>query len=355
LFPCLPIVLHPDIIIFDVDGTLVDVTRSYRETAPAAARIYLELLGLQPPILTGDVYDTFKRMTGFNDDWDLTAGLLRVLLAGLPPTSPVALPLPDQAWASLDALIVALRAASQPLAGLTPSLRDWEPLVSAVRAAGGGLAGLSQVISDRNAHLVWHTGDAAITDLVQRIFSEVYLGAELFTQAYGYAPRFHNGPGLREHETPLIDPTTLESLSAHARLGIATGRARFEMAPLLADPSFARFFSAVATMCDALDALWSGESPDDHSLLKPHPFLLQRAADALDPTGSRVAAYVGDAPDDIIAARRADAAGPRRWIAICIASTAAQAEHYRRLGADIILAHPDELVAGSFSRLPFPP
>ena len=34
-----------------------------------------ELLGLQPPSLTGDVYDTFKLMGGFNDDWDLTAGL----------------------------------------------------------------------------------------------------------------------------------------------------------------------------------------------------------------------------------------------------------------------------------------
>ena len=202
LFPCLPIVLHPDIIIFDVDGTLVDVTLSYRETTPAAARIYLELLGLQPPVLTGDVYDTFKRMTGFNDDWDLTAGLLRVLLAGLP----LALPLPDRVWPSLDALIAALRAASQPLVGLTPPLPDWEPLVSAVRAAGGGLAGLSHVIPDRNAHLVWRTGDAATTDLVQRIFSETYLGAELFAAAYGCAPRFHNGPGLREHETMLIDP-----------------------------------------------------------------------------------------------------------------------------------------------------
>ena len=330
---------HPELIIFDVDGTLVDVTRSYRETAPTAARVYLELLGLQPPVLTGDVYDTFKRMTGFNDDWDLTAGLLRVLLVGLPPASPLALPLPDRAWSSLDALIAALQAASQPIAGLTPPLPDWEPLVSAVRAAGGGLAGLSQVIPDRNARLVWRTGDAAITDLVQRIFSEVYLGAELFAAAYGYAPRFHNGPGLREHESMLIDPTTLKSLSAHARLGIATGRARFEMAPLLADPSFARFFSAVATMSDALDAQTAG----NESLLKPHPFLLQRAADALDPTGTQVAAYVGDAPDDIIAARRADAAGPCRWIAIGIASTSAQAEHCRRLGADHIIAHPDEL------------
>ena len=327
---------HPEIIIFDVDGTLVDVTLSYRETTPAAARIYLDLLGLQPPVLTGDVYDTFKRMTGFNDDWDLTAGLLRVFFAGLPPASPM----PEQVWPSLDALIAALQAASQPLVGLTPPLPDWEPLVSAVRAAGGGLAGLSHVIPDRNAHLVWRTGDAATTDLVQRIFSETYLGAELFAAAYGCASRFHDGPGLRERETMLIHPTTLETLSAHARLGIATGRARFEMAPLLADPSFARFFSAVATMSDALD----GQTPGGESLLKPHPFLLQRAADALDPTGTQVAAYVGDAPDDIIAARRADAAGPRRWIAVGIAVTSAQAEHYRRLGADIILAHPDELV-----------
>ena len=326
---------HPEIIVFDVDGTLVDVTRSYRETAPAAARIYLELLGLQPPVLTGDVFDTFKRMTGFNDDWDLTAGLLRVLLAGLPPASP----LPNQAWASLEGLIAALQAASQPLAGLTPPLPDWERLVASVRAGGGGLAGLGQAIPHRNAHLVWRTGDATTTDLVQRIYSEIYLGAELFTQAYDCIPHFHTGPGLREHETMLIHPTTLETLSAHARLGIATGRARFEMAPLLADLSFVRFFSAVATMSDALEA----QAPAGASLLKPHPFLLQRAADALDPTGTRVAAYVGDAPDDIIAARRADAAGSRRWIAIGIAATSAQAEHYRRLGADMILAHPDEL------------
>ena len=190
MFPCPPIVLHPDIIIFDVDGTLVDVTRSYRETAPAAARIYLELLGVQPPVLTGDVYDTFKRMTGFNDDWDLTAGLLRVLLAGLP----LALPLPDRAWASLDALIAALQAASQPIAGLTPPLPDWEPLVSAVRAAGGGLAGLSQVIPDRNAHLVWRTGDAATTDLVQRIFSETLPGRRAFRRSLRLRPPIPHGP-----------------------------------------------------------------------------------------------------------------------------------------------------------------
>jgi phosphoglycolate phosphatase-like HAD superfamily hydrolase len=328
---------HPEIIIFDVDGTLIDVTLSYRETAPATVHIYLRQLGLEPPILTGDVYDTFKRMTGFNDDWDLTAGLLRVLLAGLPPAAP----LPNQAWVSLDTLIVALRTANQSIAGLKPPLPDWEPLVSAVQAAGGGLTGLSQTLPDRNAHLVWRTGNAATTDLVQRIFSEVYLGADLFAGDYGYPARFVAGPGLIETEQMLVSRETLAALSQRARLGIATGRARFELAHPLQRMGLARFFDATATMTDAVEAQASG----GESLLKPHPFLLQRAADALDPTGMQVAAYIGDAPDDIVAARRADAAGPRRWIAIGIASTSAQAEHYRRLDADIILAHPDELMA----------
>jgi phosphoglycolate phosphatase-like HAD superfamily hydrolase len=328
---------HPELLIFDVDGTLIDVTRSYRETAPAAARIYLELLGLQPPVLTGDVYDTFKRMTGFNDDWDLTAGLLRVLLSGLPPASP----LPNQAWTGQDALIAALRDASQPIVGLTPPLPDWEPLVSAARAAGGGLANLSLTIPGHNAHLVWRTGDAATTDLVQRIFSEVYLGADLFTGDYGYPARFVTGPGLIDTEQMLISGDTLAALAQRAPLGIATGRARFELAHPLQRMGLARFFGATATMSDAMEA----QATDGESLLKPHPFLLQRAADALDPTGMLFAAYVGDAPDDIIAARRADAEGPRRWIAVGIASTAAQTEHYHRLGADIILAHPDELAA----------
>ncbi|MGC8781544.1 MAG: HAD family hydrolase [Anaerolineae bacterium] len=327
---------HPDIIIFDADGTLIDVARSYREAAPTAAGIYLRLLGLTPPPLTGDLYDTFKRMTGFNDDWDLTAGLLHALLAGLPP----ALPLPERSWPDQDALIAALRAAAAPLAGKMPPLPDREALVMAVRAVGGGLDGLRRVVPGHNAHLVWRTGDAATTDLVQRIFSEVYLGADLFAEGYGYPARFWPGPGLIEAETLLIGRETLAALNRRARLGIATGRTRFEMAHPLRRFDLAPFFGAIATMTDALEA----QAPGGASLLKPHPYLLQRAADALDPTGHLLAAYVGDAPDDIMAARRADAAGGRRWLAIGIAATPAQAEHYARLGADHLIAHPDELV-----------
>jgi phosphoglycolate phosphatase-like HAD superfamily hydrolase len=343
---------RPALIIFDADGTLIDVTLSYREAAPIAAGIYLRLLGLTPPPLTGDLYDTFKRMTGFNDDWDLTAGLLHVLLAELPPALPRQVGdsvsggagVPNlfggperQPGLAQDSLLAALRAACAPLAGATPPLPDWEALVAAVRAAGGGLSGLVRVIPGHNAHLVWRAGDAATTDLVQRIFSEVYLGPQLFAEGYGYPARFWASPGLIETETLLISRATLTALGRFARLGIATGRTRFELAHPLRRFGLAPFFGATATMTDALEA------PGGAALLKPHPFLLQRAADALDPTGLLPAAYVGDAPDDIMAARRADAMGGRRWLAVGIATTPAQAEHYTRLGADRIIAHPDEL------------
>lgn len=196
------------------------------------------------------------------------------------------------------------------------------------------------MIANRNAHLVWRTGDAATTDLVQRIFSEVYLGADLFAEGYGYPARFQTGTGLIDTEKLLISRAKLAALGGYARLGIATGRTRFEMAHPMGRFDLISLFDAVATMTDALEA----QAPDGESLLKPHPFLLQRAADALDPTGTLPAAYVGDAPDDIMAARRADMAGPRPWIAIGIASTPDQADHYRSLGADLIVAHPDELV-----------
>jgi HAD superfamily hydrolase (TIGR01548 family) len=325
---------RPDILIFDMDGTLVDVRQSYRAAAPLAATRYLELLGLAPPELTGAVYDQFKLMGGFNDDWDLTAGLLEVIVAAL-PTAP---PLPAAAVASQDALLAALRAAVLSFRDGRLPLPDFAGLISLVRAMGGGLAGLRQVTGEHNRHLVWRTHDAATTDLVQRIFEELYLGADLFASAYGYLPRFHRGAGLIETEQLLISPAVLDDLARHVRLGIATGRADFELVHPMRRWELGRYFSVATTMTDAMRA----QAPGGPSLLKPHPYLLERAADALDPTGTLAAAYIGDAPDDVMAARRA---GGRRWLAVAVVPDPALDAHFTELGAHAIIRGPDELTA----------
>jgi phosphoglycolate phosphatase-like HAD superfamily hydrolase len=354
---------RPAIIIFDMDGTLVDVSQSFREATPAAAGQYLRLLGLQAPSLSGDDYDQFKLIGGFNDDWDLTAGYLELLLAGLPPAAPLSCP--ESACPDQEALLAALRVAAAPLAGLTPPRPDFDRLTGAIRAAGGGQAGLRRFTGGRNTHLVCHAGSADKTDLVQRVFEEIYLGVSLFSRAYGFPPRFYAGPGFIEREQLLIGLDTLEALSRFARLGIATGRAGFEVEPTLARLGLELFFAGpassndsvapgtpaeagpcacpIATMSDALAA----QAPGGPSLLKPHPYLLQRAADALDPSGRLLAAYVGDTRDDMIAVQRART-GPnaRPWLAIGL-TTAADKDGFRSqfvsLGADAVLDHPDQL------------
>lgn len=62
--------LPVDAILFDIDGTLIDESRSYRE----AARRTAEFL-LHRPVSMAEV-DAIKALPGFNNDWDATWALV---------------------------------------------------------------------------------------------------------------------------------------------------------------------------------------------------------------------------------------------------------------------------------------
>lgn len=68
--------LQVDAILFDVDGTLIDESRSYRE----AIRRTAEFL-LHRPVSRGDV-NAIKSLPGFNNDWDATWALVGKRLHG---------------------------------------------------------------------------------------------------------------------------------------------------------------------------------------------------------------------------------------------------------------------------------
>ncbi len=74
-----------DVLIFDMDGVLIDVSRSYRKTIQRTIQIYLETcLGFarsRGSWITNEEISLFKSVGGFNNDWDLTSGLLLYLLS----------------------------------------------------------------------------------------------------------------------------------------------------------------------------------------------------------------------------------------------------------------------------------
>ncbi len=74
-----------DVLIFDMDGVLIDVSGSYRKTIQRTIQIYLETcLGFarnRGSWITNEEISLFKSAGGFNNDWDLTSGLLLFLLS----------------------------------------------------------------------------------------------------------------------------------------------------------------------------------------------------------------------------------------------------------------------------------
>jgi hypothetical protein len=243
-------------------------------------------------------------------------------------------------------LIHRLQEATAPLRDTPSPQPDWDALVGPVQATGGGLPGLRRLTGGRNAHLVCNSGSPRTTDIVQRLFSEIYLGATRFEACYGFAVHFVAGPGLIERERLLISPGILDALaSGGLRLGIATGRTRFEAEQGLTMHRLSPYFGAVATLTDAREAQAAQEASGHNSYLKPHPFLLHCAADAWIPlrtAASRCARLRGR-----LARRHRRGGGPT---AAGPGTRSASRPRFRlreiqlSLGAHRVLEHPDQLM-----------
>ncbi len=301
------LVVHPaleaagvDLLLFDMDGVLVDVRDSYRQAIARTVEIYVRdvarLGDSAAAPLTPDLLAAWKNAGGFNNDWDLSAALAGAVICG--------------------------------------GGRDLKHLAEDVAAAGGGLAGLEGVLGRVATAAVRYTGDIGDPYDIKRIFQELYLGGGRFRQTAGLLP-VHVGmetEGLCDHETAILSPAVCRALAGWRPLAVATGRPEAEARHALQRLGTLEAFQALVTDDDVrAETRRSGRPPAEVS--KPSPWsLIEAARKAGHPQGR--AAYVGDLADDMAAAR---AAG---MLAIGVGVPAPA-------GAEVELAHPDELIRAS--------
>jgi HAD superfamily phosphatase len=338
-----------DLLLFDIDGVLIDVSASYRDTIRLTVQTYLQnVVGLPPSpgelVSHADVA-AFKLAGGFNNDWDLTTGILSYFLALLDAP---ARPLPR--LQTCAEIIAYLRSIGPQIDTTVESLRrrkDLQTFAHAVRSQGGGLAAVRRILGNRNNLLLFAEGDLRGTNLVQRIFEEIYLGEELFVNEYGESPMVIHDSGLIRRERLMIGIPALQELAKRGALGIATGRPRNQANYTLEKVGIAKYFQALAAHEDIVAAeeeqfKLTGQSI---SLAKPHPFPLLHAARRIVSSQSRCA-YIGDTLDDVRAANAAKAEMDFVSIA-CLAPAVdkqAMRGEFERVGADAIVEYPDELV-----------
>jgi HAD superfamily hydrolase (TIGR01548 family) len=297
-----------DILIFDMDGVLIDVSRSYRETIQRTVQIYLEAcLGFEKPKrepVTKEDISLFKSAGGFNNDWDLTSGLLLYLLSisGF-PLSPK-----KRKFSSIDGVVSHLKIRSSNLSENISQLiqkKNLTPFIRKVKLGGGGLKGVRKALKGSWEGWVYGDGDLNQENVVKRIFQEVYLGKK-FTSLYHLPVLFHKKQGLYLRERLIIPKGILSSLRKRFRLGIASGRPRFEAELALKRFRLSPYFDSMVTLdeCHEEEARIFRTTGGKVKYTKPHPYSLLRVVQEIGIPYPRCG-YVGDVVDDMLAARAA--------------------------------------------------
>lgn len=158
-----------DAIIFDMDGVLVDESRSYRLAIEMTVNNFLAKNGFKI-IVTQEDIRIIKGVPGFNNDWDVSFVLIDLFQKGV-------------------------------------AKRD---LFSQARS----------VKTDVRQSKLYRT--------VKDMFQSYYLGEKLFREIYNRPPPIIYTRGLNLNDSLLIDQALLTNLATIYKLGIATSRPRLE-------------------------------------------------------------------------------------------------------------------------------
>jgi HAD superfamily hydrolase (TIGR01548 family) len=322
------------LIVFDMDGVIVDVSRSYREAVRRTARLFFKGIlsedHLPDPLFSLAELATVKQVGGLNNDWDLTYHVLDLLM------SQVETPLekPDgKGWACLEYLMARCEASALArfLASSSTPLTDLEKRRPVTR-------------NHWTKHL--STGDVGTGNIVKQIFQELYLGGTLFRQTYGSDAKIHDGPGLIDRESLLIPSSTFEHLANEHTLALATGRPRSEAEHALRRFNLQSYFKMIYTLdeCMAEERRRFHESGQRLSVGKPHPYMLDTIVDQC-PVACQGLYYVGDMPDDMQAAANSDFAYQGIGILHAAPDRHALRQGLIGAGAAAIIEDADELLA----------
>lgn len=322
----------PRLIIFDMDGVIIDVSRSYRDTVRKTARLFFKGArsweSLPDPLFSLSDLASVKQSGGLNNDWDLSFLVICLLFSMV-----------SKSKTSDDRDIWIRYQQTIPhcdVKALAQFLRSTRRPLSTMLKTKGKLK--DEFIAS------FYGGDVGSGNIIKQIFQEIYLGKDLFESTYGIPPKMVRHEGYINREKLLIGHSVFSSLSKDNILAIATGRPKAEAEYPLDHFELRDFFSTIYTLDDCLteEKRILQEKGRKVSLSKPDPFMLDAIAETNRHEVSK-RYYVGDMPDDMVAASRSKAG----FIGVGILKSSPEKDNLRkeleRSGADYIIEDIEEL------------
>lgn len=323
-----------DAVVFDCDGVLIDVSKSYFATIRKTVNyLFSKLLGVKPlrhNSLEELIY-IFKKTGGFNNDWDVAQAISLLIFSVMPESatrSIIKVLESQQSNTSQNHLeIFHLIVKNMKKTGRKNGviIREESVVELAKKFACSSLKSLEQNLTSKfpsNKNLL----DTLLSDgsyffnprsvgesLFITVFEEIFLGRSLFKEMYGFDCNFYNGLGLINNEKMIINKKIMNQISSligNAKFGIASGRpflaSKHTMGDLLKEfrPEARIFLEDVRRAEEKYE-----KKGKVVNLGKPDPFSLMLCTKGLIPF--TLALYVGDSMEDFIMTRRANTFKPR--------------------------------------------
>ena len=258
-----------DSIIFDCDGVLIDVTKSYDTTINKTISYVLKEIAditVDTP-LTNEILLRFKSTGGFNDEIDITyAGILCFIAAEKLNKDPTKL--------ILDVLD---NADDSGITYIENFLSETDVGISDVKAR------LGYPSTEKN-------------DLIHSTFDQLFFGPELYSKIFQKNSKFSE-KGFIENDNVIVNSKLIETLKKkfNDKIAIVTGRGFNAISPSLKE---------TLNKFNVENSVFLEDEPRD--LAKPNPQSLIRSMKGLD---SKNCLYVGDSMEDMILAQKASELG----------------------------------------------
>lgn len=300
-----------DMTVFDCDGVLLDVRRSYNKAVTKTTIMIIEAFtGTKLPeeMFDGPLNFKYKITGGFNNDWTHTyAYIMRILAEAceedLEEINRVAVEsLEYEKPADRFNYINGKLNIPIEIDGLYEKLGEFASKLDAT-----GIESVDRELLDKVGIKVKETlkfraevGDS----MVSTLFEELFGGVDLFTETFGFPPSFVKvDTGIVEDEEVVVTESTIdtfEELFGGPKFGIASGSlantARHALGEILG-----RFPEQSQIWHDVVDKCM--EELGQENLHKPNKFPLLKAAEPYRPIKQGL--YVGDTMADYYTAENA--------------------------------------------------
>jgi phosphoglycolate phosphatase-like HAD superfamily hydrolase len=346
---CIKQLAKVDVAVFDCDGVLLDVRESYRGAVAETASILLEALTgsqVDPTIFSKDLFFAFKKTGYFNNDWDITYAYILGALATLSDQELESLEISaknigDKSPAKRLSHFIELRKPCQ----LKMNLVTDQIIRLSESIDVGGVESIDNLLPRIGTELkkrLLHRGSVG-QSIISTLFEEVFGGAKLFKETFGYPAQFTKKQiGFIEKETLVITLETvqkLEELLGGRRFGIASG-SLMNSARHALGITIDLFPREAQVWHEDIDIAEAGKK----KLHKPHGYSLLRAASSFNPCNQVV--YVGDTMADLLTARDAATESPN-FSFIGVYNTAESSDATRNMflnsGADAVAPSVNQL------------